>query len=232
MIWAVLALSATTATYAQKAPVKKPAPAAAPAPVMKNLQDSVSYAIGMSVANFYAQQGFTSLNADMIAKACKDVFAKKQPLLADQKANEVIMKYMEEAQAEKAKPVIAANEKFLAENKTKAGIKTTPSGLQYEVITLGTGVKPAATDTVVVNYAGTLIDGTEFDNSYKRGEPISFPLNRVISGWTEGLQLMPVGSKYRFFIPHQLGYGLHGAGSIPGGATLIFEVELLEVKGK
>lgn len=235
--WVILALGLTSA-HAQKTPAKKPAApvkpqAQTPLPAMKTLQDSVSYAIGLSVANFYSQQGFTNLNVNLLSQAIKDVFGKKQPLLAEQKANEVIMKYMELAQAEKAKPVIAANQKFLEENKTKPGVKTTASGLQYEVLKEGSGARPAATDTVVVNYAGTLIDGTEFDNSYKRGQPIEFPLNRVIPGWTEGLQLMTVGSKYKFYIPHQLGYGMNGAGgSIPGGATLIFEVELLNVKGK
>lgn len=228
-------LSIVTA-YAQKPPVKKPVPAKSNTTTttrpLKNMKDSVSYAIGLSVANFYAQQGFGSLNADVVAKACEDVFGKKQLLINEPDANAIIMKYMEATQAEKAKPVIAANEKFLAENKNKPRVKTTASGLQYEILRDGTGPKPAATDTVVVNYAGTLIDGTEFDNSYKRGQPIEFPLNRVIPGWTEGVQLMPVGSKFKFYIPQQLGYGMHGAGNIPGGAALIFEVELLSIKGK
>lgn len=136
----------------------------------------------------------------------------------------------QKVQAVSSKPNIEAGQKFLAQNKTKAGVKTTASGLQYEVITEGTGPKPTATETVEVNYMGTLLDGTEFDNSYKRGQPISFPLNRVIAGWTEGLQLMPVGSKFKFYIPYNLGYGLNGNGAIPGGSTLVFEVELLSIK--
>jgi FKBP-type peptidyl-prolyl cis-trans isomerase len=124
-----------------------------------------------------------------------------------------------------------AGKKFLEDNAKKAGVKTTSSGLQYKVITEGTGKKPKATETVTVHYRGTLIDGTEFDSSYKRGEPISFGLNRVIAGWTEGLQLMPTGSKYEFYIPYNLAYGDRGAGGvIPPYATLIFEVELLGVK--
>jgi FKBP-type peptidyl-prolyl cis-trans isomerase len=149
------------------------------------------------------------------------------------------MNFMNKAQAaqqrekaSKAGPTIAAGEKFLAENKKKPGVKTTASGLQYEVLVEGTGPKPNAEDQVVAHYAGTLIDGTKFDNSYDRGQPITIGLNQVIRGWTEGLQLMPVGSKYRFFIPYQLGYGMQEAGAIPAGSALVFEVELLEIKKK
>jgi FKBP-type peptidyl-prolyl cis-trans isomerase FklB len=119
---------------------------------------------------------------------------------------------------------------FLADNKKNGNIHTTPSGLQYEVLTQGTGAKPAATDTVTVNYKGTLLNGTEFDNSYTRGQPATFPLNGVIKGWTEALQLMPTGSKYKLYIPYQLAYGLNDNGPIPGGSLLVFEVELLDVK--
>lgn len=128
-------------------------------------------------------------------------------------------------------PAKEDGEKFLAENAKKPGVKTTASGLQYKAVTEGTGKKPKATDTVEVHYRGTLIDGTEFDSSYKRKQSISFPLNRVIAGWTEGLQLMTIGSKYQLFIPYQLGYGAQGAaGAIPPYAALIFEVELLGIK--
>jgi FKBP-type peptidyl-prolyl cis-trans isomerase len=195
---------------------------------LKNLNDSVSYAIGMSVANFYSQQGIKSLNPSIVSKAINDVFNKKKALLTEEQANRCVMQVLNPDVFKN----IDAGERFLAQNKTKPGVKTTASGLQYEVIKEGNGKKPLATDTVEVNYAGTLIDGTEFDNSYKRGAPISFPLNRVISGWTEALQLMPEGSKYKLYIPHQLGYGMNDQGQIPGGSVLIFEVELLEVKGK
>jgi len=118
---------------------------------------------------------------------------------------------------------------FLEQNKTKSGIITTASGLQYEIITAGTGIKPTAQDSVTCNYMGTLLDGTEFDNSYKRGEPITFNLGGVIRGWTEGLQLMSEGAKYKFYVPYALGYGAHDYGPIPGGSVLIFEVDLLKV---
>ncbi|MGI2257968.1 FKBP-type peptidyl-prolyl cis-trans isomerase [Shewanella sp. GXUN23E] len=143
----------------------------------------------------------------------------------DQKLNDKRM-----AQAEAlANKTLEEGKKFLEENAKKEGVKTTDSGLQYEVLTEGTGEKPAATDTVEVNYRGTLIDGTEFDSSYKRGESIKFPLNRVIPGWTEGVQLMPVGSKYKFVIPAELAYGDRDTGTIPANSTLVFEVELLGI---
>ena len=215
---------------ATKAAVKSvPATAAAG---LKTLTDSASYAIGISVANFYSQQGMSSINSKVVARAIEDVLAKKTPLMSDQECNTVMMQLMNGAQEKKSQPQIEAGTAFLAKNKTKAGVKTTASGLQYEVLTEGTGVKPTETDTVTVNYIGTLINGEEFDNSYKRGKPISFPLNGVIRGWTEGVQLMSTGSKYRFYIPHELGYGTNEAGSIPPGSTLIFEVQLLEVNGK
>jgi len=138
-----------------------------------------------------------------------------------------------EVNANKASKEKKEGNAFLAANKKKPGIVTTASGLQYEVVTLGTGPKPTAEDTVVCHYRGTLINGQEFDNSYSRGEPISFPLNGVIRGWTEGLQLMPKGSKYKFYIPSDLGYGDRGAGQdIPGGSALIFDVELIDIKAK
>ncbi|MDQ3846406.1 MAG: FKBP-type peptidyl-prolyl cis-trans isomerase, partial [Bacteroidota bacterium] len=132
----------------------------------------------------------------------------------------------------KSKPNIEAGKQFLETNKTKAGVQTTPSGLQYEVVVQGSGAKPTINDTVVCHYAGRLIDGTEFDNSYKRGEPATFPVSGVIKGWTEALQLMPVGSKYKLYIPYNLAYGTNEAGPIPPGSLLIFDVELLKINGK
>ncbi|HET7897918.1 MAG TPA: FKBP-type peptidyl-prolyl cis-trans isomerase [Flavisolibacter sp.] len=193
---------------------------------LKNLTDSASYALGLSVANFYKQQGFKNLNTALIAQAINDVQAGKQPQMTEDVANETIMFFVNPS----LKTTIEQGKKFLATNQSKQGVKTTASGLQYEVLKQGTGAKPGITDTVEVNYVGTLLNGTEFDNSYKRGQPISFALTNVIKGWTEGLQLMPVGSKYKFYIPYSIGYGLNGNGPIPGGATLVFEVELLNVK--
>lgn len=218
-------------TFAQKKPVKKSTGTTTTAAIpLKSESDSLSYALGVSVASFYKQQGLNNLNSTVISKAISDVLAGKKPVMDANQCQGFIMTYMNKQQATKSKPNVDAGEKFLAQNKTKAGVKTTPSGLQYEVLTQGQGPKPLATDTVVVNYKGTLINGTEFDNSYKRGEPISFPLNGVIRGWTEGLQLMPVGSKYKFYIPYQLGYGLNEQGPIPAGSVLVFEVELLQIK--
>jgi len=222
----------TLSAAAQKkpAPVKKTT-TTAPSP-LKTLSDSASYAIGVSVANFYSQQGVSTLNASLVAKAINDVLGKKNVLLNDNQANSVMMQYMSKAQESKAKPNIEAGQKFLAQNKVKTGVKTTASGLQYEVIKEGTGPKPTTADTVTVHYVGTLINGNEFDNSLKRGEPISFPVTGVIRGWTEALQLMPEGSKYKLYIPHQLAYGPNDNGPIPGGSVLVFEVELLKVSGK
>jgi len=218
-------------SYAQKTTTKpvtakpKTTTTSSSGTVLKTHNDSLSYAIGMSVANFYRQQGI-HLNTTLVTKACNDVLEKKKTLLSDDQANLVFMCH--------SNPQICSNvkegEKFLVQNKKNANVKITPSGLQYEVVSQGSGVRPAATDTVKVNYKGTLTNGNEFDNSYKRGEPASFALNGVIRGWTEGLQLMPVGSKYKFYIPYQLGYGLNDMQAIPAGSVLIFEVELLDVK--
>lgn len=184
------------------------------------------------MASFYKQQGITGIKSSIVAQAINDVAANKKTLLSEDLCNNVMMKYVNQAQEAKSAPNIKAGETFLAANKAKAGIKTTASGLQYEVFTQGTGVRPAATDSVVCHYRGTLIDGTEFDNSYKRGEPITFAVGGVIRGWTEALQLMPAGSKYKLYIPQELAYGTNDMGTIPAGSVLIFDIELLEVKGK
>jgi FKBP-type peptidyl-prolyl cis-trans isomerase len=199
----------------------KPAVAANP---LKTTNDSVSYAIGLMVANFYKQQGIKNLNSNQVAAACRDIFSNKKTLLTEAQANLTLMKFLNP----KLATTISEGETFLASNKKKAGVKTTASGLQYEVVTEGKGPKPGATDTVTVNYAGTFINGQPFD----KNNGISFPLNGVISGWTEGLQLMAVGSKYKFYVPYQLAYGMNDNGPIPGGSMLVFEVELLGIKGK
>ena len=150
-------------------------------------------------------------------------------LIMPEQCNSIIQTKMQEGVAMKSNAEKVKSNKFLDENKKRPGVITLPSGLQYEIITKGTGAIPTANDTVKANYAGTLINGFEFDNSYKRGEALEIPVNRVISGWTEALELMPVGSKWKLYIPSNLGYGDRGAGQIPGGAVLIFTLELLDI---
>jgi len=224
------------ATYAQtsttKKPVKPPVKTVTPALQLKTLEDSANYAMGMSVAGFYKQQGFSKINSAIVTKAINDVMSGKQAMLNETQANSAMMSYLNKEQMVKSKPNIDACENFLAGNKKKQGVVTTASGLQYEVITQGTGPKPTVNDTVVCNYVGTFLNGTEFDNSYKRGQPIEFPVTGVIRGWTEILQVMPVGSKYKVYVPYDLGYGPSDYHGIPGGSLLIFEIELLSVKGK
>jgi FKBP-type peptidyl-prolyl cis-trans isomerase len=202
--------------------------------LLKNHSDSISYVLGEICAFYLTQQGFGDIpvNQAAFAKGATDVLGKKGTLIDDVTANTMLNNYMMNIQAQKAKKHIDAGTVFLAENKKKPGVITTESGLQYEIIKQGTGIKPAAIDTFVAHYRGTLLDGTEFDASYNRGQPLTMEANRVIKGWTEGLQLMPVGSKYRFWIPYNLAYGMMDQGAIPGGSTLVFEVELLEVKKK
>jgi len=226
----MIIMHAQTGTTKKTAkPVQKPA---APGIQLKTLEDSANYAMGLSVANFYKQQGVTKMNSAIVTKAINDALAGKQLLLSDAQANSCMMTYLNKQQMAKSKPTIDEGEKFLAVNKTKQGVMTTASGLQYEIITQGTGPKPTLKDTVVCNYKGTFLSGAEFDNSYTRGTPAEFPVTGVIRGWTEVLQLMPVGSKYKVYVPYQLGYGSSDYNGIPGGSLLIFEIELLSVKGK
>ncbi|MBS1665918.1 MAG: FKBP-type peptidyl-prolyl cis-trans isomerase [Bacteroidetes bacterium] len=197
---------------------------------LKSADDSLSYAIGLSVAGFYKEQGMENVNATIVSKAINDVLKKGTPLMNEQQANNCIINFVQKTKAEKAAPNKKAGEAFLAENKTKPGVVTLPSGLQYQIIKEGTGPKPTLSDKVKCHYRGTLIDGTVFDSSIDRGQPVDFPVSGVIRGWTEALQLMPVGSKWKLFIPSDLAYGDQGAGnSIKPGSTLIFEVELLEI---
>lgn len=199
--------------------------------------DKVSYALGLGIGRQLSQMGADSLNIDDFAQAIKDILAGKEPAVSDAEAQTLVKDFFEKqeakqraAAAEKFKDTKEKCEKYLAENAKKEGVVTLPSGLQYQVIKEGNGRKPKATDKVKCHYEGMLIDGTLFDSSIQRGEPATFPLNGVIAGWTEGLQLMQEGAKYRFFIPYQLGYGEHGAGaSIPPFAALVFDVELIEV---
>ncbi|MBS1921611.1 MAG: FKBP-type peptidyl-prolyl cis-trans isomerase [Bacteroidetes bacterium] len=198
--------------------------------ILKTFQDSVSYACGMSFANYYKSQGVKDINTAYLSKAVNDVLKGKNVLFNDETANRIMNRYMFQLQAEKVKPAIDSGKKFLAANKTRPGVKTTASGLQYEVIKEGTGEIPAINDSVTCHYRGSFINGTEFESSYSSGRPITFSMHGVIRGWTEGLQLMTVGSIYKFFIPYTLGYGEFDYGAIPGGSTLIFEIELLAVK--
>ena len=200
--------------------------------------DKLSYALGLGIGRQLSQMGAADLNIDDFAQAVKDMIDGKEPQVATAEAQQIVEDFFrkqEERQraeaAEKYKGAKSEGEKFLSENAKKEGVVTLPSGLQYQVLKEGNGKSPKATDKVVCHYEGMLIDGTMFDSSVQRGEPATFPLNGVIAGWTEGLQLMKEGAKYRFFIPYQLGYGERGAGaSIPPFATLVFDVELIEVK--
>ena len=193
--------------------------------------DKISYAIGLSMGQNLMGSGVTSLEYADLAAGIKDVLEKNQPQISYQEAQQVLGKFFSELEAKIAGEAKAAGEAFLAENAKREGVKVTESGLQYEVLEATIGQKPKATEKVRVHYEGTLIDGTVFDSSYKRGESITFGLNQVIKGWTEGLQLMSIGSKYKLYLPYQLAYGERGAGAnIPPYAALIFTVELLGIE--
>ena len=193
--------------------------------------DKISYALGLSMGQNLMGSGVEKLNYQDLAAGIEDVLTHQQPKISYQEAQQVLNTFFQELEQKIAGAAKEAGEKFLAENAKREGVKVTEPGLQYEILEPSLGQKPKATDTVRVHYEGTLIDGTVFDSSYKRGESITFPLNGVIKGWTEGLQLMSIGSKYKFFIPYQLAYGERGAGaSIPPYAALIFTVELLGIE--
>jgi len=219
---ATLALAAVaTSIFAQD----KPFP-------LKDLKDKASYSIGVDIGMNFKKQNM-DLNADALAAGARDALSGK-PQVNPNEIREIMTQWQKEF-GEKQKVMATKNqadgEKYLAENKKKEGVKTTASGLQYKSLKEGAGPQPKASDTVTVNYRGTLIDGTEFDSSYKRGEPATFPLNGVIKGWTEGLQLMKKGSKFQFVIPPNLAYGERAVGADIGpNSTLVFDVELLDVK--
>ncbi len=199
--------------------------------------DKISYALGLGIGQQLKSMGANDLCIDDFAQAIKDVLENKELVVSHRDAQQIVTKYFQEKEekmnaekAEKGKAAKTAGEEFLKENGKKEGVITTASGLQYMVLQEGTGKSPKATDKVRCHYEGMLIDGTLFDSSLQRGEPADFPLNGVIAGWTEGVQLMKEGAKYRFFIPYLLGYGANGAGSsIPPYSTLIFDVELIKV---
>ena len=199
--------------------------------------DKVSYSLGLGIGRQLAQMGAAELNIDDFAAAIKDVIAGNELKVSNTDAQRIVQEYFAQQEQkinaqrmEQGKVHKEAGEKYLAENAKKAEVITLPSGLQYQVLKEGNGKKPSAKDTVMCHYEGFLIDGTVFDSSVQRGEPATFPLQQVIAGWTEGLQLMQEGAKYRFFIPYRLAYGEGGAGaSIPPFAALIFDVELIQV---
>jgi FKBP-type peptidyl-prolyl cis-trans isomerase len=214
--------------FSQKPNVKPVPKAAAPAPFLKNLRDSASYAMGIFFMNAFRQQGVDNINSAAVARAINDMQANKPTLLNDNAANYSFNTYKNKLQALKSKPNIDAGMKFLSDNRKKPGVKYTPSGLQYEIIKEGTGPKPVIGDSVICNYVGTYVNGQEFD----RGNPIKFSVTGVITGWTEALLMMPVGSKWKLYIPHTLGYGPADYNGIPGGSVLIFDLELLGISGK
>ena len=193
--------------------------------------DKVSYALGLSLGQNMASSGVKTIEFDDLVAGMKAIMNKEKPAISFDEAQEVLNTFFAELEAKVAGKAKAEGEAFLAENAKREGVIVTASGLQYEVLTAAEGKKPKATDKVKVHYEGTLIDGTVFDSSYRRGEAISFGLNQVIKGWTEGVQLMSIGSKYKFFIPYNLAYGERGAGAqIPPYAALIFTVELLGIE--
>jgi FKBP-type peptidyl-prolyl cis-trans isomerase len=226
---------------AKKAPATKPTgTGTTPKPVMKNLMDSFSYAVGVNIANNMKSQGINELNYDLMAKGLEDIFKDKTTALTAEQCNAslqtqmgIFSKKKEEENKKQNAAEKAKGAAFLATNKTRPGVITLPDGLQYEILQQGeNGPKPTEQDTVVVDYAGTLIDGREFDAS--RGKPITYPVSGFVRGWVEILQLMTKGARYKVYIPSELGYGETGSGGgavpIPGGATLIFELTLIDIK--
>ena len=203
--------------------------------VLKSQKDKMSYIIGMDIGTNLKKQSI-DIEPGVLARGIKDALAGAKPLLTEQEVQETMAIFQKDMMAKQQDMAIKnkkEGEAFLAENKKKEGVKTLPSGLQYKVIKEGTGKKPKLSDTVTAQYRGTLVDGTEFDSSYKRGQPASFPVSGVIPGWTEALQLMGEGAKWQLFVPSNLAYGERGASAVIGpNATLIFEVELISVQEK
>jgi FKBP-type peptidyl-prolyl cis-trans isomerase FklB len=219
----------------QTSTAKKPAPAPL---TLTTPKDKLSYAIGLSIGKTL-QRDEADVDTAILARAIRDVLAEKKLLLTDQEVQTILTTFQADLRKKQELQMQQLAEKnknegdaFLAANKTKEGVVTLPSGLQYKVLEEGTGPKPAAVDTVVVNYRGTLLNGTEFDSSYKRGQPATFGVGQVIKGWTEALQLMPVGSKWQIFIPSSLAYGPRGPGPIGPNSTLVFDVELVAIQPK
>jgi FKBP-type peptidyl-prolyl cis-trans isomerase FklB len=244
---ALCLMALVSVAYGVNAQTKKPVvktavkPAAKPmaksmvttAPLMKNGVDSFSYAVGLNIANSMKSQGITNINGTLMQKAINDVFKNTKTALTEEQANMTLQQKLQEFAQKKSAEQKAEGEAFLMKNKNRPGVTVLPNGLQYEILKAGdaAGMKPTAADTVVVHYLGTLIDGTKFDASTDRGEPATFPVGGVIRGWTEILQLMTKGAKWKVAIPSDLAYGDRGAGAqIPPGSALIFEIELLDIK--
>ena len=201
------------------------------APKLSSLADSAGYAMGVNIGSTLKLNGMTDLNRDLMKKAIMQVLSGDSLALNPQACVPILNTYMSKMQESKVEEQLKEGAAFLEKNGKRPEVKTTASGLQYEVLKEGNGPKPAASDIFVAHYQGTLLDGTEFDGSLKRGQPLEMPVSQVVPGWVEGLQLMPKGSKYKFYVPSELGYGRQGnPPSIPGGATLIFEIELLDIK--
>jgi FKBP-type peptidyl-prolyl cis-trans isomerase FklB len=231
------------AKTAPKSPAAKSGSTATRTPtvlILKTQKDKASYAIGLNIGKSMHKDS-VDVDPAILLRGLKDGLAGSKPLLTDDEARASMVALQTDLRKKQEEKMLVqgeANKKigeaFLAENKTKDGVVTLPSGLQYKILTEGTGPKPAATDTVICNYRGTLLDNTEFDSSYKRGQPATFPVGGVIKGWTEALQLMPVGSKWQLFIPSELAYGARGGagGGIGPNATLVFEVELMSIQPK
>jgi FKBP-type peptidyl-prolyl cis-trans isomerase FklB len=237
--------SQTPGTTTPKPPTAKPGTTTARKPTptvltLKTQKDKASYAIGLNIGKSMHKDS-VDVDTAILLRGLKDGLAGTKPLLTDDEARAAMVALQADLRKKQEEKMVVqgeANKKqgeaFLAENKTKDGVVILPSGLQYKILTEGTGPKPTAADTVVCNYKGTLIDNTEFDSSYKRGQPATFPVSGVIKGWTEALQLMPVGSKWQLFIPSDLAYGARGGpgGGIGPNATLVFEVELMSIQSK
>lgn len=229
---AMIVSCGNTSKVAEKK-VEVPAVHIPPADTLINATDTFAYGLGMNIGNNLKDQGVTELNFAAVERGMKDVFANGKMAITEQEANTSIQNILQGLATKKAEAAKAESAKFLDSNKLRQGVITLPSGLQYEVLKKGdqTSVMPKAEDTIIANYIGMLTNGKEFDNSYKRGEPLTIKANEVIKGWTEIVQHMHIGDKVKVYIPSELGYGDRGAGAdIPPGATLVFEMELLGVK--
>jgi len=217
----IIALVLTTQLITSTLEAQKP---------FKSAADSLSYSLGVLVGNNLKNGGFSDINMEIFQQGLSSAMKGEKSLIATEKCQAIVQAYAQEKDAKNGSANRSAGEEFLAHNKMRKEVTTLPDGLQYEVLKMGDGPKPKATDQVKVHYHGTLIDGTVFDSSVERGEPIDFRLDQVIKGWTEVVQLMPVGSKWKVYIPYQLAYGERGAGgSIQPYSTLIFEIELLGI---